>query len=242
MKNIFYALLIASCLCHPFLLRAQEVVKLGRMEQRQGPVVLSDIAESVVSEACRRNNIKVEFIPVPPLRSAVMADNGELDGELIRVMDFIQAHPNRIRISTPVSRVDIALYSLHAEDARLTRDELAKRTTAIARGIFAVNKHTASLSPTEASSLKNAFMMLENKRVEQVIFLSIETDEYLRTAGLQGIYKHPVMWVTEPLYVSLNKRHTELADKLNKTLSEMQKEGLIEKIYNDYLKKIHREK
>ncbi|BDT68594.1 hypothetical protein os1_27790 [Comamonadaceae bacterium OS-1] len=211
---------------------AQQVLQIGRVDF---PSPLSDIAESVVREAFKRSGLQGEYRRLPLLRSVALANEGSLDGELMRIVDVGKNFPDLVRVPTPVVMADVALYSMDEAVANLPRAEQRKRKVGLTRGTLMLVKHSQGMDVIDTQSISTAFEMLANQRFDMTILIFLDAEPEIGRKGIKNVYRRPHYWASEPLYFYLNNKHAALVPKIDAALLDMQKEGVIKKIFRDKL-------
>ena len=211
---------------------AQQVLQIGRTDSSSP---LSDIAESVVKEAFKRSGLKCEFQRVPLLRSMILANEGRLDGDVMRIADAAKTYTDVVAVPTPVVWADLAVYSMDEKVANLPRAELRQRKIGLTPTILMLPKYSQGMKVSDALNVRTAFEMLAHGRFEAAILVYLAAEPELARQYPRKFYRGQRSWATEPLYFHLNKKHAALVPKLNAAMQAMQKEGLVEKIFRDKL-------
>jgi polar amino acid transport system substrate-binding protein len=211
---------------------AQQVLQIGRTDSLSP---LSDIAESVVKEACKRSGLKCEFQRVPLMRSMILANEGSLDGDVMRIADAAKTYTDVVAVPTPVVWGDLAVYSMDEKWANLPRAELRQRKVGLTQSILMLPKYSQGMNVTDTANVRTAFEMLANGRFEVAILVYLAAEPELARQYPRKFYRGLRSWASEPLYFHLNKKHAALVPTINAALLEMQKEGLVKKIFLDKL-------
>nr|WP_315186587.1 transporter substrate-binding domain-containing protein [uncultured Albidiferax sp.] len=211
---------------------AQQVLQIGRVDV---PSPLAAVAEGVMKEAFKRSGLSAEFKGMPLARSIIMADEGRLDGELVRIADAVKTYPNLVAVPTPVVWLDVGIYSLDEKLVHLPRAELRAHTVGVTRGTLILTKYSQGMHVTDAHNVAAALDMLTHGRFDIAMMIYIDGELGIARQQLQGIYRRPRYWASEPLYFYLNKKHAALVPRINTALQAMQKEGLLKKAFQDKL-------
>ncbi len=198
---------------------------------------LSDVAEEVIKEASRRSGLEFVFKRLPVLRSAEMANDGETDGDLARIVDVAARYPNLMVVPTQISRFTIAIYASNPEIATKTRKDIEQLRIGTIRGVFTVIKHSQGLTVTDTLGTKSALEMLAAGRFDVAMLDYLDTESYLQKNHVGSVYRWPYAWAVEPMYLLLNKRHAALVPRLNDALQQMKREGLIDRSFENTLRK-----
>jgi polar amino acid transport system substrate-binding protein len=198
---------------------------------------LSDIAEEVMREASRRAGIELVFRRLPVLRSAEMANDGETDGDLARIVDVVARYPNLILVPTPISKFTVAIYAATPEITKMTRAEIRQLKIGTIRGVFTVIKHSRGLTVTDTLGTNSALDMLGAGRFDAAMLDLLDTETFIAKNHVTGLYRWPHAWAVEPMYLLLNRKHAALVPRLNEALLQMKREGLIDKAFSDTLRR-----
>ncbi len=216
--------------------QAQQALRIGRTDF---PSPLSDIVERVMTEALQRQGISAQYTRVPLPRSIAMANEGSLDGDLLRMADAAKQFTNLISVPTPVAMLHVALYSKDARLLNLPRSEMAKHRVGLTRGTLVLVKHSMGMDVTDTQTISGTFEMLQNDRFDMALAIHIDAELELAQGKFGGFARRAHYWASEPAYFQLNKKHHALVPVINSALQAMQAEGLIAKYYEEGLQKIN---
>ena len=221
-------LLMAGILCLVFpLALAQQVLKIGHSDYSAVP---NDVTMKIVAKAAEQAHLQIEFLSLPLARSAAMANNGEIDGELIRIADIAQMFPNLMIVPTPIYRDGTAVYFKNPKYMKSSRHELSQLKTVILQNLYVARKHTQGMQVEEASNEENAFNMLMNDRVDQFITLHGNAEAAIKHLKIR-VTRHPNYWRYENFYFILNKKHEDLVPVFNKEFKKLQANQFIHETY-----------
>lgn len=193
---------------------------------------LVDIGVRVMTEAARRADITLEFRPLPLIRALTLANEGSIDADLMHTRETAQAYPNLIALNTPIAHFDAAAYGTSPDITRLARDDFHRLRIGAARGL-GLAKRTPDIPITEVATDGALPQMLDNGRFDVVIASYLYTETWRKNK--RGIYRWPKCWSTDPVVFSLNRKHQAIASRLDTALAQMQREGVIDRIYNEAL-------
>lgn len=215
---------------------AQQVLQVGRTEL-ESPI--SEIVQRVMNEALRRRGLSAQYNPMPLPRSIALANDGLLDADLLRIADVAKQFPNLVMVPTSVGVVYVTLYARDAKLLTLPRAEIAKLRTGLPHGIIILVKNSAGMNVTDTQTVFKAFDMLRNDRFDIAMLPHIDAELEMVKNAITGISRRPSYWAAEPVYFYVNKKHQALVPVIDSALQEMQKEGLINKYYEEGLQKIN---
>lgn len=209
----------------------------GQSLERLHPTV----AGALLSEAFGRHGIKLVFHSFPTQRSYRMVNEGEIDGEMHRVRDFIKLvgehGKNLVRLDTKLFDVYFAVFTRRGYGKQNVKsvDDLIGQSVAYRDG----RKNAKSmLAPLETQinivttpSDDNAFRMLALGRVDYVLAGSWESQLMLSSfpQNFQGIEEVGRL-SRVGLYAFVNKKHVQLSKVISQTLAEMKSDGTSKKI------------
>lgn len=215
--------------------RAQAVeapLVIGRVV---GPSLLSDIAASVMRDACQRAGIALEFRELPLLRSIEMANDGDIDADLMRITEAGQRYTNLIAVPTAVSRVDIAIYAATPDIADWTRARISAMRIGIVRGTLAIAKHTRGMNVVETAYDEPIHDMLAGGRLDAAALVHVDTESMMSSGQMPRMFRWPYLWAAEPLYPWVHRRRASLVPRLSAALRLLDSEGVVERTYRTAL-------
>lgn len=197
--------------------------------------------ERVYREAFRRLGLEFRLVGYPSQRAIVMADNGEVDGQVERGHDFVDEHPNLVRVEEPLMAEAYSAFATRPDVLVAGWDSLRNsRLSVVARR--GVGKKVESLArlvqPGERllfiETPEQGLRMLAKGRADLYVDyepLVLETLQQLRVAEpttFAAIHKAGELERTTH-HAFLHNKHAALAPRLAKVLRDMKREGLVEK-------------
>lgn len=204
-----------------------QTLHIGRSQSQSE---LTDRAEAVLKAAYAANGIGIVFDKYPLRRSLSLSNAGALDGEAIRVGELDPAYPNLLRLDTPITWFDMALYARPPCPRLSSKEELQGHRVAYERGVIAFERWLAPVATAEAADTGDVLKMVERGMVEYGLLVDVEGDAGLHEAGYSHLCRvHPFAERVN-LYHYLNRSHQDLAARLEKTLFAMEKSGEIRRI------------
>lgn len=197
--------------------------------------VNSDISEIVIREAYKRLGHTIVVKRMPGARALEASNSGKVDGELYRVSGMSNKFKNLVMLPTAINQLEATAFS---KDSSLNIDGTASlkgMKIAIRRGIKFSEKLTQGLSPKVVNNNEQLFLMLTKERAKIAILAKTNGIKYLSKLKNSGIIPLEPSINTYPLHHYLNKKHTAIADSVEKTLSELEQEGFIQNARNQVL-------
>jgi len=190
----------------------------------------------IYTEAFRRMGIALELQVSPSRRISLLADEGTLDGDVLRVHDYAAGHPNQVRVEVSVFDVVFSIYGVNPA-LGLTRLEDLAASGLLAeyrRGVEICAMALArQLPPGQLSEVATAEQGLR-KLLAGRTDLYCENDLVVTSTLLSPEFGNapPARRLLDlgrsPLYPYLHKKHAALAGPLAATIGKMKAEGLIQ--------------
>ena len=229
--RMFALLWAMQCLALPTWAQKLEI---GRNSQASP---LADTAERVMQVAGQRAGISIAVRKVPLNRSIGLANDGELDGVVYRIAEITQQYPNLVKVPTPIGWNAIAIYGNSKDLETKTLEQIQRMRIGTFKGSTLLQKYTESLNVREAVNARAVFQLLRTKEVDVAVVTHFEAEAALADEDIKDIVRWPYYWAKEPVFFILHKKNIRFVEPLNNALLAMGKEGLIEKIMNEELKK-----
>lgn len=199
---------------------------------------MAEVFERVGFEAARRAGLTLRIQPRPLARGSIEANEGLLDGELARIADIPRQFPNLTAVPVAVAWSHGAVYGRPADIAGKSREDLKKLRIGTTRGNTMLEKSTAGLDVRSAANIEAVFDMLRARQVDVAVVLHPSAEAVLAQQGSHEFAAWPAYWVSEPLYIILNKKHAAEAERLRTALVAMEKEGFIDKAFVARMKQL----
>lgn len=204
----------------------------------------------ILDEAFRINGIKFSSEYNPSLRSLVLSNSGEYDGELHRVYDFhivsSGKYPNLRRIDTPLMSVWRSFFTTIPEITVETAEDLLPYRVAYYRGRQNIQKLLKGLIPDdqiqEVNTDRQAFEMLAAGRVDIVISESTEGLALIaENNSFSEIYELKKFDETK-IYSYIHKKHESLLPIINETILKMKEDGTYQRLFEEAERLFYRKK
>lgn len=190
----------------------------------------------IYREAGKRLGININVKGYPSKRATYLGDTGEVDGQSGRVYAYNAKHPDLLRVEESLNSIKFSAFA-YDQNIKLNgweslknkgfRVDYRRGTRLCTLRLPGVVKE-GNISPV--NEIKLSFRKMINGRsdvfigVEIFILEELEKNEFKSS----GIHKVGVM---EEITVHgfLHKKHKDLVQRLSDVLTEMKKEGLMEK-------------
>mgnify|MGYP005847355081 CR=1 FL=1 len=217
---------------------------LGRPSDELSFAIISDVpstglAVRLLSAAYKELDITIATREVPSRRTLMMADIGEVDGDLFRIASVAEQYPNLVRVPHRLLHGQ-----LHVATSRpgftglqnLGETETADLRVAVRRGVIVAEQAAQALGMelVRADSYGQMHALLEWRRVDVALVSDIEGLSPMHDESWDPFYVFPEPVVHFPLYHYLHRRHAELAEPLAQVLEMMERNGERARILSGY--------
>lgn len=199
----------------------------------------------VYGEAFRRMGVPLTVALVPTARLTTMADQGEVHGQPSRILAYVNAHPNQVRVEEALHQVRLALFAFGAaanpdQPGRLEDLAAGRWQVEYRRGVDICEQTLKPVLPagrlSDVTSVEQGLKKLRAGRTD----LYCDFDAAVRNELLGPTFKAETgyrmaldLGVGFPLYPYMHKSRAGLAPRLAETLRKMKAEGLIERYFRD---------
>lgn len=185
------------------------------------------VLEQVSQEAFRRLGMALKVTSLPSERSLLSANQGDVDGEGLRVGGLSGQYPDLVQVAEPYVRISFVAFSRDAGiDLRAGWESLRPYSVAFVGGwkMFEANAMGAK-AVTKVDKPEQAFRMLAADRVDMVLYTLADGLALVRSMGLPAIAPLAPALKDVDLYLYLHKKHQAVVPKLVQALRDMKTDG-----------------
>lgn len=202
--------------------------------------VINEVTLKVLKEAYSRMGIEISIDFYPAKRSLIISNDGiNYDGEIHRIGGIEKEFPNLVPISIPINILEGVVVANKVNFMVNGWKSLNPYLIGIRRGIVFTTNGTAGMNRVVLNTNEHLFQMLAAQRIDLVVISRINALKYIPTEQrLKLKILEPPVEVYN-MYHYLHKKNAHLIPELTSILKEMQKEGIIHKIRNDYIKHLN---
>ena len=190
-------------------------------------------AQKYVSRIYEECDLQVVFLEFPQERSIVTAEAGSIDGELARIKAVVSKDSPLIPLPTPLLHIEIVPVRHFSGEPIRSREDLEGKRLAYQRG-FRILNH---LAPDTASVIKvntthQIFRLLSRGRAD--VGLMMKQQALINLSSYPNmIMDEPIL--TEPVYHFVHERHAGDILCLDRSLSKLIEDGIVERLESEYL-------
>ena len=196
--------------------------------------VFHSAAAEILREAYGKLGIKVEFKTFPSARSLQLANDGVIDGELVRIAGIQAKYRNLIRIPVSHVQAEQMAFSRNPDIPIQGWTSLKPWRLVFHRGYVAAEENTHGMNVQLVNDDSQAFKMVEHGRADIAIANRFTGNKILKELGLSDIHMLIPPVEVDPLYHYLNKKHLNLVPKITAVLEKMRAKGRFAEIYRRY--------
>lgn len=222
-------IMIAFCLAWLAPARAESpVLTISSNNTPMDRLALQELSR----EALRRVGHELKLVTLPSERSLVAANEGEVDGEGLRVPGLHQQYPNLIQI--PERFIGISFVAF-AKDKKIKLeqgwDSLKPYSVAFITGwkMFEANAGGARVV-NKVDKPEQLFLMLDNGRVDLALYTLTDGVALARKQGMTNVTPLAPSLKDVDMYLYLHKKHEALVPKIAQALRDMKVDGTYQRI------------
>ncbi len=208
--------------------KAGETLEIAAPENQ----AFAPAALAVLQQAYGKLGVTVTMRTVPLRRGMPLASNGELDGDMAHTAASLKDWPQLVVVRVPVARAVFAAY-LRAPTcpAQVSRAELSAGRVAYMRGTRAIEEVLPAAALRETTNNLDALRHVQRGLTNYAVVGQMEGDALIIRNALLDLCKVPEPVAITELYHSLNQRHAQLAERVERVLREMAEQGELKRIW-----------
>lgn len=188
--------------------------------------------EMLTEEVGRRTGLEFKIVSHPSERSLHMANQGEVDGEGLRVAGLSNQYPNLVQIPERFIGTSFVAFS-KGSAVKLDQgwQSLQPYRVSFITGwkMFEANASGAR-TVTKVESPEQMFKMLDGGRVDLALYTRADGMALVRNMGLTSIVPLTPSLKDVDMYLYLHKRHEPLVGRIAQALRDMKTDGSYKKL------------
>jgi polar amino acid transport system substrate-binding protein len=233
MRFVAALLVLFTTLLHGTVVNAGERILLAHPWPKEATYA-ARVVSLICADAFQQMGLDAEVRMYPPLRGAIEADAGRIDGEVGRAFTYGKDHPNLIRVEEPLLSFRVTAFT-HIPGLKISGWDSLKGTpyrVEYRSGYTTFKANLERVLPAQQiSSVVDSQIGLQDVALGRTdIFVDLEEFGQLQLARLQNRYGnvHNAGLVQDtPVYIYLHKRHAALVPRLAEILSKMKSSDAI---------------
>lgn len=190
----------------------------------------TNIAERVVAEAYRRIGKVLVLHKLPGERTLLMANEGQMDGELYRKLGMEREYPNLIILPVPLLTYEIVILTRGTDFVVNGWESLRPFTIGYVRGIKIVRENTANMKTEAVATMEQAFQKLAMGRTDIVVGNRRSGLAAVEALKLEDVRVLSPSLASFPVFHYVHKKHAAMVPVLLAALQAMKADKTIEKL------------
>jgi len=185
------------------------------------------VGSKLLEEIYRRLDIKVDFLDAPANRALSMSSAGELDGEVMRIIDVAQQFETLLPVKPAINYIQPAAFSKRLQFTTEGWKSIADYRVGIVRGVGSSERGTKGMTQVEAATtLDTLFNMLDADRLDIIVNDLFGGRLVAKRLGMDHEI-HPLLPPLERLavYHFLHAKHRDLLPRVEAVIREMDANG-----------------
>jgi polar amino acid transport system substrate-binding protein len=183
-------------------------------------------------EVSRRIGVEFRLVSHPSERSLQLANQGDVDGEGLRIAGLASQYPNLIQVPERFLGISFVAFS---KDAMINLDQgwagLKPYRVGFITGwkMFEANASTARVV-NKVDQAEQMFQMLDGGRIDLALYTRADGMALIRRMGLSTIAPLSPALKDVDMFLYLNKKHDALVPQIARALREMKVDGTYNKL------------
>lgn len=183
----------------------------------------SALGKALYSEA----GLCAEMIRLPTERLRRMLEKGELDGVVVRSVDYMRTQPELVAVPTPLIKAVGRLYWRASQQ----RPAGSGHTVGFPRGWQwpRLAAETLGLDPVEVDNNASLPKMVENGRIESFLMADYEFENFVASEEERRRFAAADV-VNIPLYHTVTREHADLVPVLDAAIKRLEARGEVRRL------------
>jgi len=194
------------------------------------------VLQAISDEAFSRLQLKFNLVSLPSERSLVAANNGEVDGEGLRVAGLSKQYPNLVQVEEAYTRISFVAFAKNASLKIVDWTSLKPYRVAFIKGwkMFEANASQAKVV-NKVDTPEQLFKMLDSGRIDMALYTLADGELYIKKHQLKSITALKPSLKDVDLYLYLNKKHEKTVQQLSSVLKNIKADGTYNRIVAELL-------
>lgn len=179
-------------------------------------------------EAFRRVGRGARVAHLPCERSLLQADQGLIDGDILRVAGLEARYPSLVQVPEPLFTVDFTCFATRRDLTVDSLDDLLPLRVGYILGWKILEDRVRAARVERVREPDALFAMLAENRVDVVVYERVTGAWLVRSQGHAAIRAMERPLFSTPQFLYLHRRHAALTGPLAEALAAMRAEGRFE--------------
>lgn len=192
---------------------------------------LAPAGRAVLGRAFQRLGLSVSFVALPLRRSLRMTEQGQLDGETLRIRSIVQGHPSLLLVPVAIATVKVIGWVRQRDPGPGDWSALPRLRVGYPRGIVLIENVLAGVPRrVEATTHADLLRQLRADAIDIALLTLAAGEPEPDAEQMNGLVAVPTPLSTTPLHPLLHERHRELLPRLTGMLQQMEDSGESERL------------
>ena len=197
---------------------------------------IAEITSLILRQAYKQIGIGLTITYLPAQRALIESNEGIVDGEVHRILGIEKKYPNLIRIPVSIWHMKGVVFTKNVTFEVKGWQSLEPYRIGTLRGVKFVENNTQGMNRLRVRDYTQLFLMLADNRLDIVVLAQLSGLKALKATKAEGIrILSPPLTVLK-LYHYLHRKNLHLIPEITKALKEMEQQGKIRAIWQQYLK------
>jgi polar amino acid transport system substrate-binding protein len=198
---------------------------------------IADISSEILLYAYDHIGLPIKIVSLPDERSLLWSNSGHIDGEILRIASVSEMYPNLVRIPIVIDKFEAMAFTKRKDVVIQGWDGLRSYSILLRIGTKFAERGTKGMNVKAFPSNERVFDALHLGRYDIAVASRLTGMYELERLGLTDIKVVEPALAEYSLYHYLNKKHETIIRKITLQLEKMERNGMIEKIRKEYIKK-----
>jgi polar amino acid transport system substrate-binding protein len=190
--------------------------------------------EQLATEAFRRLDLGVQIVNNPSERSLVLANQGEVDGEGLRVAGLAAQYPHLIQVPERFIGVSFVAFTRQPGLKLEGWSSLQPHRVGFITGWKMFEAHaTGGRVVNRVDTPEQLFKMLAQDRIDVALYTLADGLALVQRLGLSGIQAVTPSLRDVDMYLYLHQRHSALVPRVAQALRDMKTDGTHARLLHD---------
>ncbi|HSG06328.1 MAG TPA: transporter substrate-binding domain-containing protein [Nitrospiria bacterium] len=196
----------------------------------------SGFLDRIAVEIFSRLGIQVNMTRLPGERSLINVNQGIDDGTLIRIGGLDRLYPNMVQVPEKIKNNEFVVFSKKHRFSISGWESLKPYDVAFINGWKIMEENSkAAKSITRVKNIEELFFLLDNGRVDLVLFEKWTGLHWIQSSGKKDMHLLTPPLAERPMFMYLNKKHRDLIPKIVNAIREIKADGTYQKVFDETL-------
>ena len=190
------------------------------------------VAQALLAEISKRSGIHFTLSELPSKRAEEELMRGNFAGDIGRIYQFGEQHPNLIRITEAVAHLPQYVYSFGKPFKIDGWRSLKPHRAVVIHGHLFVEKYMADVDKVRAHNVEHALRLLKNGRADIFVASPFLAEDVIRSnlAISNGIHRLEPMVAVLKQYTYFLPQYNQAAKRFQETLVAMKQDGSYQRL------------